>query len=62
MPISNGKTHHMIQGRYPRNGAGNLKGNKGWSAEDLALIAAAITILGDLLTFLSLLKERQEKK
>jgi hypothetical protein len=39
-----------------------LKEDKGWSAEDLALIGAALVLLGDFLTFLSLLQERQEKK
>jgi hypothetical protein len=44
-----------------RNGATTLKEDKGWSAEDLALIAAALVLLGDFQAFLGLLKERREK-
>jgi hypothetical protein len=45
-----------------RNGASKLKGDKGWSAEDLALFAAAFVLIGDFLALLSLLKEHREKK
>lgn len=38
-----------------------MKQNNGLSAEDLALLAAVVVLLGDFLAFLSLLKERQEK-
>jgi hypothetical protein len=45
-----------------RNEASKVKEDKGWSAEDLAIIGAALIVLGDFLTLLSLLQERQEKK
>ncbi|MGZ0050767.1 hypothetical protein [Brevibacillus gelatini] len=38
-----------------------MKQNNGLSAEDLALLAAVVVLLGDFLAFLSILKERQEK-
>ncbi|MBU8713905.1 MULTISPECIES: hypothetical protein [Brevibacillus] len=39
-----------------------MKQNNGFSAEDLALMAAVVVLLGDFLAFLSILKERQEKE
>lgn len=38
-----------------------MKQNNGSSAEDLALMAAVLVLLGDFLAFLSILKDRQEK-
>ena len=39
-----------------------MKQSNGFSAEDLALMAAVVVLLGDFLAFLSILKERQEKE
>lgn len=39
----------------------DLGRNKGWSAEDLALLAAVLVIVGDILAFVALVKERREK-
>lgn len=39
-----------------------MKQDNGISAEDIAIIGAALIVLGDLFSLISLLMEKQEKK